>query len=184
MFSETFLMETMQEILDEPYITSTGNRVAMNEQSAQKQLAPAMEVAGIPVESWPLDREGAAELLRWGGYAVTGEELARLGKMKQVPDVEMFDARDVLAAAGALNARRQWTLTPSVKDHEKHETRLIYERCLRGGEEGLKRLEQALSMIDLRYALILLAESDSREFREKLLSTVHALLGLEADKFL
>ena len=90
----------------------------------------------------------------------------------------MYDAKDLLSLAGALEARRQWA-AKSVHDGKKHHQLILLEEMLERGEAGVELLRESFRNIDLRFALLLLVEADNRELREKMLTTVFALLAIQ-----
>ena len=142
-------------------------------------LAGWLTAAGLSADCWPLDRATAAALLVAGGYAVTEGELKRLGALGQLPDLENWDARDVLAAAANLEGRRQWMLAPSPHDLKKTSYQLALESHLIAGPEGIAAFRKLFGQFDVRLAMVLMVEADSREIRERLFATVSGLLAAE-----
>ncbi len=161
------------------YVTANAEATAITEKQGQAVLSDMLEAAGLPPDCWPLDTDSVGELLQSAGYLVTGVELRRLAAMGQVPQISQHDARDVLLAATCLEGRRQWMSTPSPHDQKKTHSRLMLETHLVAGAAGVAKLEAQVEVIDLRFALVLMAECESRELREKLLTTIQTLCLLK-----
>lgn len=160
-------------------LTSSGDCIPTTERRSAELIGRWLEAVGLEAVALPVDTDDAAAILRDGGqYDVDADELRDLGRRGQVPAIASWDAKDLLAAAAALEGRRQWRATPSVHDPKKTETRLALESCIAAGREGLAELREQLDRYDLRLALVLMTEADSRQIRERLLSTVEALLVL------
>jgi hypothetical protein len=130
---------------------------------------------------FPLTTDLAVELLQHGGqYDIDIDGFHELQRLGQVPKIEHWDARDLIAAAGALEGRRQWMFTPSIHDPKKTATQLALESHLKSWDEGGRDIvAKQLSGFDLRFALLLITEAENRELREKLLNTIQALLLLQ-----
>lgn len=161
-------------------LTADANNLDLNERQSAELVRRWLDAVGLPPDCWPVDTDDAATILRDGGeYAIDADELRDLGRRGQVPQIESWDARDVLTAACALEARRQWRPSPTVHDQKKTDTRLAIESCIAAGRAGLADLREQLARYDLRLALVLMAEADNRQLRERLLSTIEALLVLK-----
>ncbi len=96
------------------FATESADLCPLTEKQAVEQINSMIEHAGLdPAIVWPMDRATAAAVLVANEYACNPEELHRLGRMGQIPNVEMIDAKDFVCIAGCLEARGQWQLTPS-----------------------------------------------------------------------
>jgi len=160
-------------------MTATADCITATETQGQTLLAGWLKAADLSADCWPLDRATAAALLVAGGYAVTEAELNRLGALGQLPDLGSWDARDVLAAAANLEGRRQWMLAPSPHDLKKTSYQIVLESHFVAGPEGVLAFRKLFGQFDVRLALILMVEADSREIRERLLATVTGLLAAD-----
>jgi hypothetical protein len=160
------------------FTTSTAENVAISESHSQILLRGFFEKAGL--ESWPITPDQAADLLAAMDYDVDAEELRRLQSLGQVPDVAIFDARDIVVTAGALDGRRQWRIGPSAHDQHKTEWRRKLEELLVDlTPENVATIRRAYKGFDVRLALLLMCESDDRNTREKCLTMVQGLLAIE-----
>ncbi len=163
------------------FVTSNADCINANERQSADLVAAWLDKAGLPTDgaAWPLDTESAGELLRAGEYDVGDGELDRLGELRQIPKLAQWHAKDVLAAAAALECRRQWQLTPSVHDPKKTSTRLALEQFIAAENVASLVAQLQKNGHDLRLALVLLVESENRQMRETLLTTIQALLASE-----
>jgi hypothetical protein len=156
--------------------TADAECIDVTEDKARAELASWLDAVGLPSDSWPLSTDMAAGILREGGeYSVDERELERLGEMGHVPRIAVWDARDVIAAAAALEGRRAWRSTPSKHDFKKHPSRIGLEQNLSAGREAIEKMLGTLKQFDLPLVLAMLAESDDREMRERLIVIVMAL---------
>ncbi|CAN5597849.1 hypothetical protein BH11PLA2_BH11PLA2_45870 [soil metagenome] len=160
-------------------LTATADCISVPESHGQQMLARWLEAAGLPDDAWPLDTDDAGVVLRAGGYRCDGQELRRLASIGQVPAIEQWDARDLMAAASALEGRRQWVLTPCVHDPKKTAEWRGFEQMLIAGDQGRSVMRRAFSEFDVRLAFVLLVESDNRQMRETLFTTLAALFACE-----
>lgn len=158
------------------FVTETSDCIRTTERQSRDLVGRWLADSGLPADPWPLDTSDAAALLRSGGYDVDEAELVRLGSMGQVPAVGQWDAKELLAAAAGLEARRQW-LAKSVHDPKKSASWLAFERNILEGPDGLAAMLEELKKLDLRLALILMTECENRMLREQLLTTVAVLLA-------
>lgn len=163
------------------FTTSTADCIEVPERQAQRLLGEWLALAGLGVEDFPIDRDAAALTLFGAGFDVDADKLADLGRRGQVPELAEWHGRDILAAASALEGRRDWR--PDGPQRAKiHPQILALHDLLEAGEEGHAALRQTFQKLDLKLALILLCEAPVRELREKMLATVFALLAMEGVK--
>lgn len=156
--------------------TADAECIDVTEDKARAELAPWLDVCGLPADAWPLDTATVAGILREGGqYAVDEAELTRLAEMGHVPRLQIWDAVDVLAAAGALEGRRSWRMTPSCHDFKKHQSRIAFEQNVNAGRDAVAKMLGDLRQFDLPLLLAMLAECDHREMRERLICIIMAL---------
>src|SRR5262245_49354384 len=149
------------------FVTADAASVPLAEKDAKAFLTRWREAAGIE-DPFPLTTALAADLLRDGGeFAVSADELRRLAALGQVPALELWDGKDILAAAQCLEGRRQWKLTPSFHDPKKGTRRVAYE--LHAIADDPEALRVACKGFDLRLALVLLTEAENRQLRERCL---------------
>ncbi|CAN5462828.1 hypothetical protein BH11PLA2_BH11PLA2_51700 [soil metagenome] len=160
------------------FLTADATCIEATESHGQRLVAAWLEAAGLPANCWPLEHEAAAAVLAAGGYAIDPEQLRTLGERGQVPSCELWDARDLLAAASALEGRRQWQPN-SVHDPKKPAEWLALETNTQAGPAALEAMRQQLRQLDLRLTMVLLVECDSRAMREKLFASAAAILATD-----
>ncbi len=164
-------------------ITADPTRMGVSENRSAELIGRWLDAVGLDANALPCDTEDAAMILSDGGqYDIDADELTDLGQRGQVPRIEQWHAADLLAAACALEGRRQWKASPSFHDPKKSETRRALEACLAAGPEGLEILRSQMAKFDMRLVLCLLAEADNRQIREQLVTTVEALLVLRENQ--
>lgn len=163
------------------FATATAESVELSESKAKQIVAEWVRKAEMEGVDFPLTTADVVRVLRDGAeFAIDEERLSRLGELGQLPSVSQWDARDIIAAAGCLEGRRQWRTTPSIHDAKKHATRLAVEQTLTANPvDGFRALLDQMRGLDLELALILLAECDNRELRERLLNNVKILMAAE-----
>ncbi len=162
------------------FLTESSDCIDATEKRSVELVSSWCRLADLdPTDTFPLDIEGAAAVLHAGGYDVDPDELRRLADLGQIPRIEYFDAKDLLAVAASLEGRRQWRLD-SPHAEKIHPTMRHMRTLIERGD--LDSIREALAGFDIRFALILLAEADSRELREKCLTTVMGLLAIEGVK--
>jgi hypothetical protein len=145
------------------FLTADSMNIVSNESQSRGFIAPILDRAGMTLAEWPLSVDDAARLLHDGAdFEVDGDELRRLAGLGQVPAVEAWDARDVLAAVAALNLRRQWQLCSPLHTPAMSAPMRNLGECLEAGEVGRVHLDRSLAGMDARLALVLLTESDER----------------------
>lgn len=148
------------------------------EGEARELLAEALDRATMADAEWPLTTEAAAKLLCDGlHFEVDEPALRKLGALGQAPAVDAWDARDILAATAALDARRQWQFGSPLHAGKFHQSAKDLAECLAAGPVGIETLNRSFKSLDLRMVLILLTECQQREPRERLLTTVLYLLA-------
>jgi hypothetical protein len=164
--------------MTQPWLTADATCITKTEDDARSDLAGAFEKAGLADADWPLSTTDATHLLREAfEFEVTEEQVVTLGELGQVPAVEAWDARDVLAAAAALNARRQWFISSPMHAGKIHQSERDLAACLVAGDAGKETLDRSFRGLDLRMVLILLTECKDREPRERWLTTAFYLLA-------
>src|SRR5262245_24389802 len=110
--------------------TTTGP-VAIPEAQCQAILSQWFARCEDVQPDFPLSTADVVVLLRNGGdYAITDDFFAAMQRWGQVPNLSDWDGRDILAAASALEARRQWMLTPSTHDPKKTTDRIALEKLM------------------------------------------------------
>ena len=169
------------------FLTADADCIPATEAHSQRLIATWLDRAGLPTDgtAWPLSLEDAAQLLTEGGeYSISPDQLRELGERGQVPRIESWDAKDVMSAACALEARRQWKPVPSTHDPKKPNEWQAYETNLTNGPEGIRAMRHQLKAFDLRTAMTLLVEADNRHMRERLFATVAAILAADHEVIL
>ncbi len=163
--------------MQSPYLSADPTTLPFSESQAMRLLDSWLALAGVDPSEFPLDRERAALVLTAGGYRADDAELERLGKLGFLPDVAGFDAKDVLACASALEARRAWEY-PSVHSPKRHYTATILEQARAEGPDAVAAL-RAMKRADLTFLLKLMTECENRELREQLLTTIRLVLEVD-----
>ena len=131
----------------------TAEPVNVPEVHCQNLLAQWFERADMRPD-FPLSTGLVVDLLRDGGeYLIDAEGFAALQAMGQAPNIAEWDARDIMAAAGALEGRRQWKLTPSIHDPKKTTTRIALEQHMQ-------------TILDVHKQRAALLEAEQRELAE------------------
>lgn len=160
---------------DSPYVSADANNVPTNERQSAALIAGWLNAAGLEADVLPCDRETAAAILAIGGqYRVDADELNRLANLGFTPDVQHYDARDLIAAASALESRRAWEY-PSVHSPKLHYTARILEDARAAGPDAVAELRK-MKRADLPFLLVLMVECENRELREQLLTTIRLVL--------
>jgi hypothetical protein len=144
-------------------------------------------------EHWPLDLDEAVTMLDLAGeFAIDADQLKELIGRRLVPnpsrddDGELaFDAFDMVQVAGVLHGRGQFKPTPSRNDSYKHPLQVVLEQAREAGEvASVLEVPQGLPKHDLRDLLVRLAQTDSREGREKILVLTKVVLEVEHGVFI
>lgn len=160
---------------DSPYISADATNVPASEAHSKRLIAHWLDAAGFTPDVFPCDRETAAAILAIGGqYRIDADELTRLAAMGFTPAVTQYDARDLIAAASALEARRAWEY-PSVHSPKFHYTARILEDARAAGSDAVAGL-RSMKRADLTFLLTLMAECDNREMREQLFTSIRLIL--------
>lgn len=158
------------------YLTADATNLDVTERQSVSLISKWIAKAGFDAGVLPCDRETAAAILAIGGeYRVDADELDRLAKLGMVPDVQHYDAKDLICIAGALEGRRAWEY-PSVHSPKLHTTARLLEEARAQGPESVAAVRAQLRQTDLAFLLILSAECDNREMREQLYSTIRLVL--------
>lgn len=155
----------------------TINRTEYDEAAAREMLADFLQANGLGNVQWPMDTADVAEVLHKAGYVVTPKSIRKLADLGQLPAVEEWTAEDVFCLAASLERRRDWGMTPNPHDAKKTATRLALEMAIIDGDEAVAEMVERLKPIDLRLALVLFANAETRELREKMLTSVQLLLA-------
>lgn len=147
--------------------------------------------AAMP-EQWPLTTEAAGDLLQRGGeFDVNGASLQDLIDRRIIDPPGKgeggaleWDASDILRIVLCLEFRQQWLPTPSRHDAKKHQTQLLLELARQQGELDACADNPPMPVLDLTHLLRMMAATDSREGREKLVSMLKVVLERELEIFL
>lgn len=130
---------------------------------------------------FPMTDAQALELLQVGGeYSIDAAQLADLTDrgIISAPADGLWHPADVVQAGAMLESRRQWAATPTAHDAKKHPCRIDLETYR--VTDSLRELFAETPRLDLRHLLVLMAECDVREVREKLLCRIHAILEIDS----
>lgn len=163
------------------YLTADANNIGANETQSFALVAKWINAGGYAADVFPCDRPTAAAILAVGaGYDCDAEELDRLAELGMIPDLAGYDARDLVAIASCLEGRRAWQFQ-SVHQPKFTSTAAILEAAREEGPEAVAQLREAVGKTDLAFLLILITECDSRELREKLMTSIRVVLEADHD---
>lgn len=126
----------------------------------------------LAIDAWPLTTSAVCALLTSAGYSVNPDKLFNFEERGISPVPSEWNAADVFGLANLLEARRDWL--PGFHDTKKTPWQIRLEQCRAAGQS--QTVADEFKRLDLKYALVLMAEAPNQQQREQIFVVIQALL--------